>query len=101
MKIIPEPLVFEWDEGNRNKNWIKHSVEIKEIEELFNNKPIVLFDDKKHSNIEKRFGLLGKTNEGRLLSVVFAIRKEKIRVITARNMSRAERRVYEEVKTNS
>ena len=46
---------FEWDEGNIQKNWLKHSVYYKECEEIFTNVPLLLVRDTKHSQNEKRF----------------------------------------------
>jgi len=51
-----------------------------------------IFFDKKHSQIEDRFVAFGITNQGRKLTVIFTKRKDKIRVISARDMSRKERR---------
>lgn len=96
MKILPEPVVFEWDKGNIDKNRIKHNVEVKEAEEAFENDPKFLFSDDKHSLEEKRYGIYGRTNNGRKLSIVFIVRNGKVRVITARDMSKVERRTYEE-----
>ncbi len=101
MKILPEPLVFEWDKGNTDKNLIKHKVTNREAEEVFDSEPLILLEDAKHSSKEKRFQVLGKTNEERLLSIIFTIRK-KVRIISARDMNKKERRGYEkEVKTNT
>lgn len=98
-------LEFEWDEGNADKNWIKHKVFYKEAEEAFNNKPLYISLDEKHSKkFEKRLQALGKTNEDRLLFLAFTIRNNKVRVISVRPMSKKEKKVYEKkqtVKTNS
>ncbi len=102
MKILSEPAVFEWDKGNREKNYEKHEVASKEAEGVFDNPQRFFFKDEKHSAIEQRYGLYGKTDKNRELAIVFTIRKDKIRIITARDMSGKERRVYEEqVKNNS
>lgn len=101
MKILPDPIDFVWDRGNIDKNVIKHGVTNKEAEEAFMNRPFVLFEDKEHSEIEKRYGLFGRTDKGRRLSIVFTLRENKMRVIMARDMSRKERRVYEKVETET
>ncbi len=85
---------FVWDEGNIEKNWIKHQVSHSECEELFFNLPLLLADDKKHSQEEHRYYALGQTNTNRWLFVAFTIRENKIRVISARDMSQKERNVY-------
>lgn len=90
---------FEWDDGNQTKNWDKHQVTTIECEEIFFNLPLLLADDAKHAQDEKRHFVLGQTNAGRRLFISFTIRKKKIRVISACDMSRKERQAY--AKTNS
>lgn len=92
---------FDWDEGNRDKNELKHNVSTKECEEVFGNKPVVVISDEKHSLNEQRWGILGVTNQGRKLAIAFTLRREKIRVVTARNQNRKERRLYEQDQANS
>lgn len=88
---------FDWDNGNLEKNWAKHNVRRSEIEETFFNKPLLLFDaEPKPPNNEKRFILQGITNAERRLFIVFTTRGDKIRPISARDMSRKERKYYEE-----
>lgn len=87
---------FDWDKGNELKNWENHSVKKTETEQVFLNQPLLVFDTYTQ-NEEKRFLALGVTNEGRFLTVIFTLRKKKlIRVISARDMSRKERKAYEE-----
>jgi len=88
---------FEWDDGNARKSADKHGVSQLEAEQVFFNEPLLLFDDKRHSAEEVRFHAYGKTNEGRLLQVSFTMRAEGrfIRIISARDMSRKERAVYD------
>ncbi len=87
---------FEWDEGNVEKNVRKHRVSSAECEEVFFEMPMFVFYDAVHSENEKRYLVLGKSNRGRHLFIVFTIRRNKVRVISARDMSRRERRSYEE-----
>jgi uncharacterized DUF497 family protein len=94
MNIFDNVTGFDWDEGNVDKNWEKHRVTPFECEEVFFNEPLVVSPDESHSHSEERFYALGKTNSGRHLFVVFTIRGEMIRVISARDMSRNERRYY-------
>jgi len=72
-----------------------HEVSPSKSEEIFFNRPLVVAKDRKHSEKEKRFYALGHTDAGRRLFVVFMVRRDKIRVISARDMSRKERKVYE------
>ena len=85
---------FDWDTGNSEKNWFKHKVTLSECEQIFFNHPLVIQYDEQHSHHEKRYYALGHTDAKRLLFVVFTIRRELIRVISARDMSKKERGVY-------
>ncbi len=88
---------FDWDDGNLLKNEIKHGIKWQEIEEVFFNEPLVLVKDCKHSSSkEKRCLALGTIDNRELLSVIFTIRYDKIRVVSARAMSKKERKFYEE-----
>jgi uncharacterized DUF497 family protein len=89
---------FEWDEGNKEKNWTKHRVSPLECEQVFFNLPLVVGGDPQHSRVESRHYALGQTDAGRRLFVVFTIRADRIRVISARDMNRKERRIYNEKK---
>jgi uncharacterized DUF497 family protein len=87
---------FDWDDGNRDKNWISHSVVWTEIEEAFFQEPLLTFPDPKHSQSEERYFALGRTSADRRLNIVFTIRKNRIRVVSARDMSKKERKLYDE-----
>ena len=93
--LIMEWAGFEWDEGNLLKNWEKHGVTAGECEQIFFNRPLIAGHDEKYSQKEIRFFALGHTDSGALLFVVFTIRNNCIRVVSARNMSRKGRKVYE------
>ena len=95
MKVDESSLNFEWDEGNTEKN-IKHNVEDKEAEEIFLDDGKVILKDTLHSEEEERFIILGKTKKDRLLYVVFTRRKQKIRIISARDINKKEVYLYEE-----
>ena len=92
---------FQWDEGNLLKNWDKHQVSVNECEQVFFNIPLLLFDDTAHSQDEPRFYMLGRTDLDRLLFLSFTVRGNKIRVISARPMSRRERTSYAEANSRS
>lgn len=95
MKVLPEPIQFNWDEGNKGKNK-KHGVKDNESEEAFFDKSRKMFKDKLHSGKEARYRIIGKTKEGRLLFIAFTVREKKIRIISARNINRKEVHLYEE-----
>jgi hypothetical protein len=87
---------FDWDEANRDKIWVRHKVNWTEAEEVFFRQPLLVYPDPEHSSAEDRFYLLGRTAEDRRLFVVFTIRRNKIRVISARDMSKKEQKIYNE-----
>ena len=95
-KMFDEVTGFDWDRGNLLKNWEKHSVTHLEAEQIFFNEPLIVHYDEKHSQMEPRWYALGSTDARRFLMAVFTIRQNKIRIISARNMSRKERKIYEE-----
>jgi uncharacterized DUF497 family protein len=95
MKTIKKPFVFQWDKGNKNKNWLKHKVTNKECEEAFFDKNKKIIKDEIHSGREKRFIILGKTKEKTLLFIVFTLRGKKLRIISARKINKKEVRLYE------
>jgi uncharacterized DUF497 family protein len=85
---------FQWDDGNDTKNWDKHDVSRFECEQVFFNQPLVVRHDSAHGGTEIRLYALGRTDAGRLLFVAFTIGQDEIRVISARDMTRAERQRY-------
>jgi len=85
---------FEWDQGNSDKNWQRHRVRQAEAEQVLLNRPLVVAVDLKHSQGEPRFVALGRTDGGRQLIVVFTVRGQRVRVISARSMSRREQKTY-------
>jgi len=89
---------FEWDSGNSRKSADKHDVSQAEAESVFFNNPLIVVQDVKHSEREQRLSALGKTSQDRLLHVSFTLRQSgmMVRVISARDMNRKERKVYEQ-----
>lgn len=87
---------FQWDQGNIDKNLIEHEVENWECEQMFFNRPLLILEDPKHSISEKRWAVFGKTDAGRFLTVIFTKREDLIRVISARDMNKKERKFYDE-----
>ena len=94
-KRMAECEGFDWDAGNIDKIGEKHRVSASECEQIFFHEPLVVAPDEKHSDKEERFYVLGHTDAGRLLFVVFTIRNKLIRPISARDMNRKERKEYE------
>ena len=97
MVDLSKVIGFEWDGGNARKNE-RHEVSMAEAEQVFFNSPLLVLPDPKHSAAEPRFHALGRSNEGRRLHLSFTLRdsEQLIRVISARDMHRKERVIYEE-----
>jgi len=91
---MPEWDGFDWSGGNAEKNWERHGVSPSESEQIFFNRPMFVSDDIAHSEHEKRFYVLGQTDGRRELFIAFTMRGKHIRVISARDMNRKERRIY-------
>lgn len=98
MISLGEIVGFDWDSGNSRKSAKKHDVSQSEAEQLFFNVPLLLLSDSKHSQKETRYHALGKTDTARQLHVTFTLRSvgTLIRVISARDMHRKERAIYEQ-----
>ena len=90
---------FEWDDGNRDKCQ-KHGLAQRDIEHLFQQKPVLMAPAPKHASPEERFLAIGRSRKGKPMIVVFTLRTIKqdilIRPISARYMHEKEARKYEE-----
>ena len=97
MVILEKVTGFDWDDGNSRKN-DRHDVSMAEAEQVFFNAPVLVLPDPAHSEAEPRYHALGKTIDGRRLHVTFTLRSggKLIRVISARDMSKKERKTYEQ-----
>jgi uncharacterized protein len=89
---------FNWDDGNARKSDEKHGVSMAEAEQVFFNAPLLLLEDQSHSQNEIRLHALGQTDAGRGLHITFTLRQSGtlIRVISARDLHRKERAIYEQ-----
>ncbi len=101
MKILEAPLEFEWDGGNQNKNLKLHGVSDQECEEVFFDSQRRMLNDVLHSGSEERIILIGQTKKERLLFVVFTLRGHKVRVVSARDLNKKERILYEKKSSTS
>jgi uncharacterized protein len=101
MSDIFLPSGFEWDKGNLDKSLEKHGISPNEAEEAFNNDPLLLNRDLKHSGGEMRYIALGKTDVRKMLFISFTIRKKKVRIISARKMNKKERAIYEKAEKDT
>ena len=94
MRQFNQAIDFQWDQGNDLKNWKKHYVTKQEVEEVFSGFTIG-FPDEKHSNGEKRYCIIGRSKANRILFIIYTLRANKTRVISARPSSKFERNLYE------
>lgn len=86
---------FEWDDDNRYKNLIKHGVTEEEAESVFLDKQLVVAWSLQVNYLEKRLIAIGKSRLNRNLLIVFTIRSNQIRVISARRTRKKEMQLYE------
>jgi uncharacterized protein len=89
-------MKYEWDDDKAVGNLSKHQVSFDEAKTVFDDPLYVDFYDPDHSEDEERYLIVGESNQGRLLIVSYTERKDAIRVISAREVTRSEREAYEE-----
>lgn len=89
-------MQFEWDPGKAARNFEKHGVSFQEAATVFGDPLSYTFDDPDHTDEELRFLTIGLAATGRLLVVSHTDRGGKVRLISARELTRKERRFYEE-----
>ncbi|OYQ63590.1 hypothetical protein B9G53_15880 [Pseudanabaena sp. SR411] len=89
-------MKYEWDENKAVKNLAKHGVSFAEAKTIFDDPMYVDFYDLDHSEDEERYLIVGESNRGRLLIVSYTERRESIRIISAREVTKSEREAYEE-----
>ncbi|MDX1522703.1 MAG: BrnT family toxin [Anaerolineae bacterium] len=87
---------FEWDSNKASTNQEKHRVSFEEAATVFSDPLAVIFDDEFHSTDEIREIIIGHSVNNRLLLVSFTERDQAIRIISARQATRTERKDYEE-----
>ena len=88
-------LEFEWDEKKARTNSKKHGVSFDEASTVFADPLARTIHDPQHSDEEDRFVIVGESHRQTLLVVVFTDRRDKIRLISAREANRRERKDYE------
>lgn len=90
------PVAFRWDPAKAQRNLQKHGVSFSEAVSVFMDPLSVTISDPDHSYDEERFVLLGLSQSNRLLIVVHTETEDTIRIISAREADRQERRQYEQ-----
>ncbi len=89
-------MEFEWDEEKAETNLSKHGVSFDEARTVFDDPLYLDFYDPDHSEAEDRFIIVGQSQQRRLLIVSYTERRDKIRVISAREATQIEKDAYEE-----
>jgi uncharacterized DUF497 family protein len=89
-------LNFEWDPRKAAANVAKHGVSFQEAKTVFADPLGGVIADRRHSMYEERGVLIGLTERGRVVVVMFTERDDTIRIISARHATRRERTDYEE-----
>ena len=89
-------MEFEWDEEKAAANLAEHEVSFDEAKTVFDDPLYVDFYDPDHSYDEHRYLIVGKSRQGRLLIVSYTERGDAVRLISAREVTSAERKAYEE-----
>jgi uncharacterized protein len=89
-------MKYAWDDNKAVKNLAKHGISFTEAKTIFDDPLYVDFYDLDHSDDEERYLIVGESNRGRLLIVSYTERRESIRIISAREVTKSEREIYEE-----
>ncbi|MEQ8537364.1 MAG: BrnT family toxin [Coleofasciculus sp. D1-CHI-01] len=87
---------FEWDDNKAESNFRKHGVTFEETVTVFADPYLLFTEDSKHSEGEEREWAIGEAENGSMIVVVFTMRGEKLRIISARKATKRERRRYEQ-----
>jgi len=90
-------MEFEWNPIKAASNLAKHGVEFSDAATVFDDPLAITYHDLEHSDHEDRFITFGTTASGRLVVVVHVDREERTRIVSARNLTRRERKQYEEL----
>jgi len=89
-------LEFEWDPKKAPRNLRKHRVSFEEAASVFNDDFATVYEDPDHSPHERRYLSIGASARGRLLIIAYSYRGVRIRIISARQVTKQERETYEE-----
>lgn len=89
-------MVFEWDTNKAATNLAKHGVSFDEAKTVFDDPLYIDFYDPDHSDDEYRYIMIGMSAQNRLLLVAYTERGDLIRLISAREATRVEKKAYEQ-----
>lgn len=88
-------MQFEWDDNKAESNALKHGITFDEAVTVFADPDLLFTEDSRHSQGEEREWAIGETENGSIVVVVFTMRDEQIRIISAREATKKERQRYE------
>lgn len=94
-------MQFGWDKKKAARNFIKHGVSFEEAATVFSDPLSDTFDDPDHSTEERRFVIIGMSEEGNLLIVAHTDDEEVVRIISARELTHGERAFYEKSRSRN
>ena len=89
-------MIFEWDRDKAASNFAKHQVSFDEAKTVFQDPLYLDFYDPDHSDSEERYLIVGRSEQDKVLIVSYTERENAIRIISARKVTKAERKFYEE-----
>ena len=89
-------MKFEWDTDKAIANLKRHKVSFQEASTVFGDTLSITIVDPDHSVGEQRYIIIGSSYMERILMVSHTDRGERIRIISARELTRKERKAYEE-----
>jgi hypothetical protein len=89
-------MEFEWDKPKAKSNLSKHSISFEEAQTVFDDPLYVDFYDPDHSEEEHRYIIIGESSKSHILLVSYTERGDKIRIISARQVTQQERKAYQE-----
>ncbi len=89
-------MLFEWDRRKAKSNLKKHDISFQEAATVFGDALAITFDDPDHSVNEHRFLTFGLSRTGKAIIVSHTERDKSMRIISARLMTKRERKIYEE-----
>ncbi|MDX2042180.1 MAG: BrnT family toxin [Acidobacteriota bacterium] len=86
---------FDWDDHKAGSNKTKHGISFEEASKVFYDPNAVTYPDKLHSFDEERFVIIGYSSLRLLMMVYVEFSDDLIRIISARNATRSEKKRYE------
>jgi uncharacterized protein len=86
---------FEWDDNKAESNFLKHGIQFEDAVTVFADPYLLFTEDSSHSQGKEREWAMGEAEDGSIVVVVFTMRGERIRIISARKATKKECQRYE------